>query len=110
MSGWRVAAAFTTVPSHPQANHAQSRSGAASNAATPLSRRLSSLPSLRSSISSSPARAEMTEADWWAKFGRPWSPITQQILPAFSDAIVAQAREKAKALERQPYLPLEART
>ena len=53
---------------------------------------------------------EMTEADWWAKFGRPWSRITQQILPAFSDAVVAQAREKAKALERQPYLPLEART
>jgi hypothetical protein len=55
-------------------------------------------------------RAEMTEADWWAKFGRPWSRITQQILPAFSDAVVAQAREKAKALEHQPYLPPEART
>lgn len=55
-------------------------------------------------------RAEMTEADWWAKFGRPWSRITQQILPAFSDAVVAQAREKARALERQPYLPPEART
>jgi hypothetical protein len=55
-------------------------------------------------------RAEMTEADWWAKFGRPWARITQQILPAFSDAVVAQAREKAKALERQPYLPPEAHT
>ncbi len=43
-------------------------------------------------------------------FGRPWSRITQQILPAFSDAVVAQAREKAKALERQPYLPPEVRT
>jgi len=55
-------------------------------------------------------RAEMTEADWWAKFGRPWSRITRQILPAFSDAVVTQAREKAKALDRQPYLPPEART
>jgi hypothetical protein len=54
-------------------------------------------------------RAEMTEADWSAKFARPWSRITQQILPAFSDAVVKQARENAKALEYQPYLPLEAR-
>ncbi|MFG1315816.1 MULTISPECIES: hypothetical protein [Hyphomicrobiales] len=54
-------------------------------------------------------RAEMAEADWWAKFGRPWSRITQQVLPAFSEAVVAEAREKAKALEHQPYMPLEAR-
>jgi hypothetical protein len=54
-------------------------------------------------------RAEMTEADWWAKFGRPWSRITQQILPAFSDAVVTEAREKAKTLEHQPYLPMETR-
>jgi hypothetical protein len=54
-------------------------------------------------------RTEMAETDWWVKFGRPWSRITQQILPAFSDAVVAQAREKAKAIEHQPYLPLEAR-
>jgi hypothetical protein len=55
-------------------------------------------------------RAEMTEADWWLKFGRAWSRITQQILPAFSDAVVANARDKAKAPEHAPYLPLEART
>lgn len=54
-------------------------------------------------------RAEMAEADWWAKFGRPWSRITQQILPAFSEAVVADARYKAKALDHRPYLPLEAR-
>jgi hypothetical protein len=54
-------------------------------------------------------RADMAEADWWGKFGRPWSRITQQVLPAFSDAVVAEAREKAKALDQQPYLPLEAR-
>ena len=54
-------------------------------------------------------RAEMAETDWSAKFGRPWARITQQILPAFSEAVVKQAREKARALEHQPYLPLEAR-
>jgi hypothetical protein len=54
-------------------------------------------------------RAEMAETDWSAKFGRPWARITQQILPAFSEAVVEQAREKAKALEHRPYLPLEAR-
>ena len=54
-------------------------------------------------------RAEMAEADWWAKFGRPWSRVTQQILPAFSEAVVADARDKADALEHRPYLPLEAR-
>lgn len=54
-------------------------------------------------------RAAMDEADWQAKFGRPWSRITQQVLPAFSDAVVTDAREKAKRLEHQPYLPLEAR-
>jgi hypothetical protein len=53
-------------------------------------------------------RAEMAEADWWPKFGRAWSRITQQVLPAFSDAVVADAHEKAKALVHQPYLPLEA--
>jgi hypothetical protein len=54
-------------------------------------------------------RAEMAETDWLAKFGRPWARITQQILPTFSEAVAEQAREKAKALEHQPYLPLEAR-
>jgi len=55
-------------------------------------------------------RAGMDEADWQAKFGRAWSRITQQVLPAFSDAVVTDAREKAKRLEHHPYLPLEART
>jgi len=31
------------------------------------------------------------------------------VLPAFSEAVVTDAREKAKRLEHQPYLPLEAR-
>jgi hypothetical protein len=54
-------------------------------------------------------RTDMAEADWWAKFGRPWSRIKQQVLPAFSEAVVAHARDKAKAPEHQPYLPIEAR-
>lgn len=55
-------------------------------------------------------RAEMAEADWGSKFGRAWSRITQQVLPSFSEAVVADAREKAKQLEHQPYLPIEARS
>ncbi len=54
-------------------------------------------------------RADMTEADWRAKFGGACSRIQQQILPAFSDAAVANAREKAKSLDYAPYLPIEAR-
>jgi hypothetical protein len=54
-------------------------------------------------------RAEMAQSDWNSKFGRPWQRITQQVLPAFSEADVADAREKANRLEHQPYLPLEAR-
>jgi hypothetical protein len=55
-------------------------------------------------------RADMAEADWHAKFGRPWTRITQQILPAFPDAVITEARESAGRLEHAPYLPLEART
>lgn len=55
-------------------------------------------------------RARTDETDWQAKFGRAWSRITQQVLPAFSEVVVTDAREKAKRLEHQPYLPLEART
>ena len=54
-------------------------------------------------------RAEMPEEDWGLKFGRAWSRITNQVLPAFSETVVTNAREKAKRLEHQPYLPLEAR-
>jgi hypothetical protein len=55
-------------------------------------------------------RAEMADVDWWPKFGHAWSRITQQVLPAFSEAVVIEAGEKAKLLEHQPYLPVEART
>ena len=53
-------------------------------------------------------RAAMAEADWWPKFGRAWTRITSQVLPAFSDTVLADARETAKELQHQPYLPLEA--
>jgi hypothetical protein len=36
--------------------------------------------------------------------------ITEQILPAFPEVVVAEAWQKAKAPEHVPYLPLEART
>lgn len=55
-------------------------------------------------------RAEMAESDWRAKFGRAFTRITEQILPAFPEVVVAEARQKAKAPEHVPYLPLEART
>ncbi|MDH4983831.1 hypothetical protein [Hyphomicrobium sp. D-2] len=55
-------------------------------------------------------RADTADADWWPKFGRAWSRITEQVLPAFSEAVVADAREKARRLEHQPYLPMEAHT
>jgi hypothetical protein len=51
----------------------------------------------------------MMENDWRAKFGRAFARITQQILPAFPELVVAEARQKAKAPEHAPYLPLEAR-
>lgn len=54
-------------------------------------------------------RSDMAETDWSQKFGRPWSRITQQILPAFPEAVVADARDKAKALKYAPYIPLEMR-
>lgn len=54
-------------------------------------------------------RAEMTADDWRAKFGRAWSRITHQILPAFSETSVTDARAKAKMLDHHLYLPLEAR-
>ena len=51
----------------------------------------------------------MTADDWRAKFGRAWSRITHQILPAFSETSVTDARAKAKLLDHHLYLPLEAR-
>ena len=109
MSGWRAAAASTTAPSRPTASRAPSRSGAASNAVMPSSPRASCPPSSRSSISSSSAAAEMAETDWGPSSAAPVRASRSQVLPAFSDAVVADARERPRRSSSQPYLPLEAR-
>lgn len=53
-------------------------------------------------------RAEMAEADWRAKFGRAFARITQQILPAFPDAVVAEAQQNARMTERARDAQIEA--
>lgn len=45
--------------------------------------------------------------DWMVKFGQVYARIVHQILPAFSDAVVAEAR--SRAVEERLYLPPEAR-
>jgi len=54
-------------------------------------------------------RAGLAVGDWAAKFGEVHARITRHILPAFSDAVVEQAR--AALTDRPPvaYLPPEAR-
>jgi hypothetical protein len=46
-------------------------------------------------------------SDWAAKFGRVHARITMQVLPAFSDAVVAEARRQMD--DERLYLPPEAR-
>jgi hypothetical protein len=52
-------------------------------------------------------RSGLTAADWGLKFGRAHARITRQILPAFPEAVVAEARRVAGA--QSLYLPPEAR-
>jgi len=52
-------------------------------------------------------RRSLPASDWAAKFGRVHARITAQVLPAFSDAVIADARRQM-ASERL-YLPPEAR-
>lgn len=52
-------------------------------------------------------RAGLPAADWGIKFGRAYARITQQVLPAFSDTLIAQARIEIDA--QTLYLPPEAR-
>lgn len=52
-------------------------------------------------------RAGLAAAEWQLKFGRVHARITDQVLPAFSDAVVAEARRAASA--HALYLPPEAR-
>lgn len=52
-------------------------------------------------------RAGLSASDWAMKFGRAYARIAEQILPAFPEYIVAQARREAEG--HAPYLPPEAR-
>jgi len=52
-------------------------------------------------------RARLGAADWSAKFGQVYARITQQILPAFPDALVAQARSTAGQAREDLYLSPE---
>lgn len=52
-------------------------------------------------------RAGLSAADWTMKFGRAHGRITGQILPAFSESMIAAARREAE--EHDLYLPPEAR-
>lgn len=54
-------------------------------------------------------RPGMSEPDWETKFGQARQRITRQILPAFSDEVVAQARTQFEAEPPLLYLPPEAR-
>ena len=54
-------------------------------------------------------REGLAASDWHAKFGHAHARITNQVLPAFSETVVAEAR--ATRLSPSPlYLPPEART
>jgi hypothetical protein len=53
-------------------------------------------------------RESLAEADWEAKFGRAHRRIRDQIIPAFPKAVVAAARDAAKATPGLIYLPPEA--
>jgi hypothetical protein len=52
-------------------------------------------------------RSSLPATDWAAKFGRVHARITTQVLPAFSDAVIADARRQMES--ERLYLPPEAR-
>ena len=52
-------------------------------------------------------RCSLPAGDWAAKFGRVHTRITAQVMPAFSDAVIADARRKMES--ERLYLPPEAR-
>jgi hypothetical protein len=54
-------------------------------------------------------RAGMNTNEWAAKFGHGRERIVRQILPAFGDDAVAQARARLAAQHPIVYLPPEAR-
>jgi hypothetical protein len=54
-------------------------------------------------------REGLTAADWRAKFGHVYARITNQVLPAFSEAVIAEARAALGTTPPPVYLPPEAR-
>lgn len=52
-------------------------------------------------------RLSLPATDWVAKFGRVHARITAQVVPAFSDAVIADARRQMES--ERLYLPPEAR-
>ena len=54
-------------------------------------------------------RTAMGQAEWAAKFGHAHARIARQILPAFGDDVVAQARTQIATHPPALYLPPEAR-
>lgn len=54
-------------------------------------------------------RALLGAQDWVAKFGHAHERITRQILPAFSDGVIAGARAALGADPQMTYLPPEAK-
>jgi len=52
-------------------------------------------------------RSSLPATDWAAKFGRVHARITTQVLPAFADAVIADARRQME--NERLYLPPEAR-
>ncbi|HME69774.1 MAG TPA: hypothetical protein VKM54_07885 [Myxococcota bacterium] len=54
-------------------------------------------------------RASLSAGDWAAKFGRAHARITTHILPAFSDEVIADARDRLAVDPPLTYLPPEVR-
>lgn len=54
-------------------------------------------------------RTGLAARDWQIKFGRAYDRITTQVLPAFSETVIADARAALAANPHRLYLPPEAR-
>ena len=54
-------------------------------------------------------REGLTASDWHAKFGHAFARITSQVLPAFSETVIAEARATLSLSPSPLYLPPEAR-
>jgi hypothetical protein len=68
------------------------------------------LPAILASLAFIEAEREgLTASDWHAKFGHVHARITDQVLPAFSETVVAEARAALSLSPSPLYLPPEAR-